>query len=98
MAGLYNFGNLTESFMNQSRDIPSQTPEKKVFNITGFAGFNNSKQGYVNHYFNFTDANATFVQPCDGRSEAPTCIESIWVGSLWNLSYNTTAIYTNWTI
>ena len=105
---LYNFGNLTFSFGNESFQFPSfigndtSAGDGNVtfgpFNITAFAGYNNSAQDYVAHIFNFTFANATFLQPCNGRTELVTCMETAWVASAFNVSWNTTAVYANWTI
>ena len=68
------------------------------FNITYFAGYNNSVQDYVSHIFNFTWSNATFLEPCPTRDFPITCMETAWVASGFNVSWNGTAIYANWTI
>ena len=100
----YTFGNLTISFMNQSDTenfFPSQVndtvAEFFVFNISFFAGFNNSKQDYVNHLFNFTWANATILEPCTNRNFPTTCMEVAWVGSGFDITWNGTSISRNWT-
>ena len=108
--GLYNFGNLTYSFMNTSRQFPSFINESSSslnggtagikfgpFNVSYFAGYNNTLQDYVNHIFNFTWANATFLQPCFERTENPTCMETAWLASGFNMSWNGTQIYSNYT-
>ncbi len=108
--GFYNFGNLTESFMNTSRQFPSFINQSSSdfnggsagidfgpFNVSYFAGYNNTLQDYVNHVFNFTWANATFLQPCFERTENPTCMETAWLASGFNMTWNGTQIYTNWT-
>ncbi len=102
---LYNFGNLTYSFMNTSKDYPSYINNTYTnssmygpFNITYFAGYNNSVQDYVSHIFNFTWSNATFLEPCPTRDFPITCMETAWVASGFNVSWNGTAIYANWTI
>ncbi len=101
----YNFGNLSESFTNGSAkdggagvEFPS-TDETGTFiwNISAFAGWNQSKQGYVNHIYNFTWANSTVIEPCHKRTENPTCMEVVWVASSFNVSWNNTAVYANWT-
>ncbi len=110
LPGFYNFGNLTESFMNTSRQFPSFINQSSSdfnggsagidfgpFNVSYFAGYNNTLQDYVNHVFNFTWANATFLQPCLDRTENPTCMETAWLASGFNMTWNGTQIYTNWT-
>ena len=93
--------------MNTSGDFPSTlgniTGENGVpngtifgpFNITFLSGWNSSKQDYVDHLFNFTYVNATFLMPCYLRLENSTCMETAWVGSGFNVTWNT-SIYTNW--
>ncbi len=106
---LYTFGNFTESFMNSSGVLPSTikniTGDNTVpngttygpWNMTFFAGWNNSNQDYVNHIFNFTWANSTFLEPCPGRIYVPTCMEVAWVASDYNVTWNGSEVYTNWT-
>ncbi len=102
---LYNFGNLTESFMNSSKEFPSQLNNTHTgiqifgpFNISSISGYNNSAQDYVNHIFNFTWSNATFLEPCPDRDFSVTCMETAWVASGFNVSLNATFVYSNWTI
>ena len=101
----YDFGNLSWSFGNTSKNFPSFINESATnaikfgpFNITSFAGYNNSKQGYVNHIFNFTWANATLLEPCPLRTDTGTCMETFLVASDFNVTWNGTAILRNWTI
>ena len=111
---LYNFGNLTFSFMNvspleghypstvnlSSGDNNNGGNNGSLFgpwNITFFAGYNNTIQDYVNHLFNFSWANATILEPCPTRLSVATCMETAWVASDVNISWNGTQIYTNWT-
>ncbi len=114
---VYNFGNLTESFGNDSFNFPSFIPATYngsgptgdggvinvtslfgPFNVTFFAGYNNSLQDYVNHIFNFTWSNATFLEPCPNRNFKVTCMEAFWVASDYNITWNTSQISANWTI
>ncbi len=106
---LYTFGNFTESFMNSSGVLPSTikniTGDNTVpngttygpWNMTFLAGWNNSRQDYVNHIFNFTWANETMLEPCPGRINIPTCMEVAWVASDYNVTWNGSEVYTNWT-
>ncbi len=99
----YTFGNLTESFMNGTVQFPSQIGNGSaattvVFNITNFAGYNNTLQDYVSHIFNFTQVNTTLLEPCPNRVTSDTCLEAVWVGSAFNLTWNGTGIDANWTI
>ncbi len=107
--GYYTFGNLTESFMNASKVIPgivgnasnNDMPDGTTygpFNLTFFAAWNNSAQDYVSHIFNFTWANETVIEQCVNRINSITCMETIWVASDHNISWNGTDVYTNWTI
>ncbi|KKL82649.1 hypothetical protein LCGC14_1982650, partial [marine sediment metagenome] len=105
---LYTFGNLTETFMNSTRDIPFTLSNSSgngipngttvgPINLTFFAGYNNSVQDYVSHIFNFTFNNASFLEPCvGGRTFIGTCMETFWVASGFNVSWNGSQIYTNW--
>lgn len=105
----YNFGNLTESFMNVT-NFPSfianttdlgKSPYDYTFgpfNVTFFAGYNNSLQDYVSHIFNFTWANATLLEPCPNRTNTVTCMETFWVASNFNITWNSNNITRNWTI
>lgn len=95
----YTLGNLTESFMNGTIQFPSGTPTGTplIFNITAFAAYNNTAHDYVNHVFNFSWANATEVKPCIGSGTKDTCMETVWVGSDFNVSWNGTAVFNNWT-
>jgi len=102
--GIFNFGNLTYSFMNTSKDYPSFINNEYTnfsnygpFNITYFAGYNNSVQDYVSHIFNFTWSNASILEPCPTRNYRITCMETFWVASGFNVSWNGTGIYANWT-
>ncbi len=105
---LYNFGNFTESFMNGTVQFPTSLTNgthaplinngtSLVFNITNFAGYNNSLQDYSSHIFNFTQVNITFLEPCPNRDFAVTCMEAVWIGSGFNVTWNTTNILGNWT-
>ena len=67
------------------------------FNITFFAGYNNSKQDYVSHLFNFTWANLTILEPCPTRVNKDTCMEVLWVATSFNVTWNGTTIYANFT-
>lgn len=101
----YTFGNLTESFMNASRIYPStignitgdnNVPLDSIYgpwNITNFAGFNNSNQKWVSHLFNFTWANLTVLSPTPATSK----IEVTWFYSDYNVTWNGTEVYGNWT-
>lgn len=104
----YIFGNFTQSFQNASKDFPSfigndtsHFPTDSFvfgpFNFTFFAGYNNTAQNYVNHLFNFTWANSTFLEPCPSRTVADTCMEAVWVASGFNVTWNGTAITRNYT-
>ncbi len=103
----YTFGNLTQSFMNSSQFFPSTLHGNHTgvandstygpFNFTFFAGFNNSKQDYVSHIFNFTWANATVLEPCPDRNFLTTCMETFWVAGDFNVTWNGTQINVNWT-
>jgi len=102
---LYDFGNLTWSFLNTSKNFPSFINTTQSLNVTFgpfnwsfFAGYNNSNQDYVSHVFNFTWANATFVQPINFRTENPTSMETVWVGGGFNMTWNQTQMIANWTI
>ena len=101
----YNFGNLTESFGNTTFRFPSFINVSAnnftlfgPFNITFFAGYNNTAQDYVSHIFNFTWANVTILEPCPNRAFKETCMETFWVASDFNVTWNGTAIERNWTI
>ncbi len=108
---VYSFGNLTLSFMNTSIGIFPLTINLTTgennnggtngtkfgpFNITFFAGYNNSKQDYVNHLFNFTWSNESILSPCPDRVQKITCMETAWVATDYNVSWNGTQIYANW--
>ena len=98
---VYNFGNFTESFMNSSAVYPSVVNDgfgNFNLNITYFAGWNNSAQNYVSHIFNFTWSNDTLLGPCPNRVETVTCMESAWIASDFNVTWNGTDISKNWTI
>ena len=102
------FGNLTESFMNGSVQFPSlisnfssEIANGTTFgpiNLTAFAGYNNSAQDYVSHLFNFTFSNSTLLEPCPNRASVDTCMEAFWVASGFNVSWNGTQIYSNWSL
>ena len=103
----YNFGNLTETFMNATKfpsfigndtsDVVGSLGETYgPFNISFFAGYNNSLQDYTSHVFNFTWANLTIIEPCVNRTILNTCMESIWVASAFNITWNGTGITANW--
>ncbi len=94
----YTFGNLTESFMNRSKNFPSLISTFGPFNLSFFAGYNNSIQDYVSHVFNSTWANDTLLEPCPNRVNIVTCMETAWVASDFNVTWNGTAIKGNWTI
>ena len=109
----YSFGNLTESFMNLSRVLPGVIGNNSgnslpngtenvfgPFNLTAFAGYNNTitSQNYVNHIFNFTWSNDTLLEPCPNRENKDTCMETFWVGSGFNITWNGTTTVENWTI
>ncbi len=100
----YTFGNLTESFMNGSIQIPSDAPlfgltnnTALVYNITAFAGYNNSEQNYINHIFNFTWRNSTVLEPAPSRNFPATIMETFWVASGFNVTWDGTRIIGNWT-
>jgi len=96
----YHFGNLSESFMNSSRDYPSTVSNESItnntlygpFNITIMSGWNMSKQDWINHVHNFSYANLTVLS----QNPAVSRIELIWVPSDFNVSWNGTAIDRNW--
>ena len=103
----WTFGNLTQSFMNASvLDGVYPSPSKFnvsgggvfTFNITSFAGWNNSAQDYVNHIYNFTWSNSTLLEPCPDRTNTVTCMETLWVASNFNVTWNSSSIEYNWTI
>ena len=106
----YNFGNLTESFGNTTFNFPSFIGNDSSFgtsgsnstfgpyNITFFAGYNNTLQDYVSHIFNFTWANETILEPCPNRAFKETCMETFWVASDFNVTWNGTAVRINWTV
>ncbi len=101
----YTFGNLTESFMNESKDFPviinrsaTDNIEFGPFNITAFAGYNNSAQNYVNHIYNFTWRNDTILEPAPNRNFPATIMETFWVASNFNITWNGTQAVRNWTI
>ncbi|MAF50793.1 MAG: hypothetical protein CMH64_01750 [Nanoarchaeota archaeon] len=99
----FTFGNLTQSFMNASiLDAiyyhPSTTTDDLTFNITLFAGWNNSLQDYVSHIYNFTWSNSTLLEPCPNRVNTDTCMEAVWVASNFNVTWNASSISRNWTI
>ena len=103
----YHFGNLSETFLNVSNDFPailgsdtSSVPNGTtfLFNVTSFAGYNNTVQDYVNHIYNFTWENSTVLQPCTNRLEPATCMETFWVGSAFNVTWNGTGISGNWSV
>ena len=104
----FTFGNLTESFGNVSKDFPAFIGNDTAqfinddyiigpINITVFAGHNNSIQDYVSHIFNFTQANGTILEPCPNRLLTATCMESFWVASGFNVTWNISQINLNFT-
>lgn len=103
----YTFGNLTQSFMNASvldgdYPFPSKFSVNSggvfTFNITSFAGWNNSAQDYVSHIYNFTWSNSTLLEPCPDRTNTVTSMETFWVAGNFNVTWNSSSIEYNWTI
>jgi len=99
----YTFGNLTESFMNETitqtsnKFVPfPSTNGTFVWNITLFSGYNNSLQDYVASIFNFTWANSTVLEPCPDRVNTETCMETFWVASDFNLTWNGAYAFKDW--
>lgn len=99
---LYSLGNFSESLMNGSVQFPSQMHRDAdsafVFNFSFVAGFNNSIQDYASHLYNFSWGNASMVEPCiPGRSSFDTCMEAVWVGGNFNVTWNGYNVTSNWT-
>lgn len=106
----YSMGNLTRSFYNASYeesglDYFGHFPPKVkagsdyIFNITAFAGFNASAQDWtIAHTFNTSWNNDSIVAPCPTRSEVATCAEVAWVWSYFNVTWNGSAVISNWSL
>jgi len=94
----YTFGTLAISLMNASGfwgQAFSTTPNAVNFNFTNFDAYNNSDQDWVGGYtydvsYNWTWNNNTALGNATG-------LEVVWFYSQFNVSWNGTSVYANWT-
>ncbi|MHA1827949.1 MAG: hypothetical protein ACTSX6_04795 [Candidatus Heimdallarchaeaceae archaeon] len=99
MTTSYTFGNLSTSLMNSS-DSWGLSPTSEInqyrFNFSNFAAYNNSAQDWTASYYydvayNMSWNNNTVLDKSSG-------LEVVWLYSNYNVSWNGTDIYANWTI